>query len=150
MLCSTIHTVFQQLVPACTILFFNFWCGYYLRAGTIWGLVNREGYYSFYYFRCGYYLRAGIIQGRVLIAEIRYIQCNSLTLFVDVVIEICDWNWHVHRFQMTASPLLSLTLPNCYLTPIPCISSPSNNGLVLIGGLFVHTCGAMCSIKFNA
>ena len=79
-----------------------------------------------------------------------YIQCNSLTLFVDIVIEICDWNWHVHRFQMTASPLLSLTLPNCYLTPIPCISSPSNNGLVLIGGLFVHTCGAMCSIKFNA
>lgn len=30
-----------------------------------------------------------------------------------------------------------------------CISSRSNNGLVLIGGLFVHTC-AMCSIKYNA
>ena len=38
--------------------FFNFWCGYYSRAGTIWGLVNREGYYSFYHFRCGYYSRA--------------------------------------------------------------------------------------------
>ena len=69
-------TVFQQLVPACTILFFNFWCGYYLRAGTIWGLVNREGYYSFYHFRWGYCLRAGIIQGRVLIAEIRYLKVS--------------------------------------------------------------------------